>query len=37
MNEIDENGKIVWFVPEKNLEKWKKANINETLAKSEEG
>ena len=31
VNEIDINGDVVWFQPETNLQKWKKANIEHTL------
>lgn len=31
MNEIDESGEVVWFKPETDLQKWKKANIDQTL------
>lgn len=31
VNEIDLNGDVVWFQPENNLQKWKKANIEHTL------
>jgi hypothetical protein len=27
VNEIDENGKVIWFTPETDLQKWKKVNI----------
>jgi len=31
VNEIDEHGKVVWFTPENDLQKWKKANIQQTM------
>ena len=31
VNEIDEHGKIIWFSPENDLQKWKKVNIEKTL------
>ena len=31
VNEIDEHGKVQWFVPETDLQKWKKVNIQQTL------
>jgi len=34
VNEIDEHGKIVWFSPENDLQKWKKVNIEKTLPSS---
>ena len=30
VNEIDENGRVVWFTPENDLQKWKKQNADET-------
>jgi hypothetical protein len=31
VNEIDEHGKVIWFTPETDLQKWKKVNIQQTL------
>ena len=31
VNEIDNNGEVVWFRPETDLQKWKKANMEQTL------
>jgi hypothetical protein len=31
VNEIDENGDVVWFKAETDLQRWKKANIDQTL------
>lgn len=32
VNEIDENGQVVWFKAENDLQKWKKQNIQEAAA-----
>ena len=31
VNEIDENGDVVWFKAETDLQRWKKANIDQTI------
>ena len=36
VNEIDENGDVVWFKPETDLQRWKKVNIEQTLPSAPE-
>ena len=31
VNEIDKNGEVVWFREEKDLQRWKKANMENTM------
>ena len=31
VNEIDKNGEVVWFRPETDLQRWKKANLDKTM------
>lgn len=34
VNEIDEHGKVIWFTPETDLQKWKRVNIQEQISAS---
>lgn len=36
VNEIDKNGDVVWFREEKDLQKWKKANFENTIPGKEQ-
>jgi len=37
VNEIDEQGKVIWFTPETDLQKWKKGNADATTNEAEDG